>query len=242
VEDTPILDLINEVQRSVTGADLSAASAFPDRAAPGDRSRWRTWRGSTSTTTRSRRSHLGRAAAGLSGEERRVLPPLPRVALRAGDESGHPRLQLRRVSGVDYTLDISPTRRAARGAAGAEWRPVAPPIRSPWRVNNYRASGAGGFNMLAGAPVVYDRERGIRELLIREIERRGSIHPKTSTRNWEIVPGGLAERALAEQTAPCPRVPCLRGAAPGDQAAARPGHERLPWAPHPTRPGLRRGS
>ena len=57
--------------------------------------------------------------------------------------------------------------------------------------------------MLIGAPVVYDRGEGIRELLIAEIERRGSIAPAdVFRRNWEIVPGALAEQAAAEHRAP----------------------------------------
>ena len=43
-------------------------------------------------------------------------------------------------------------------------------------VNNYRAQGGGGYAMLVGAPVVYDRGEDIRDLLADEIGRRGTIH------------------------------------------------------------------
>jgi hypothetical protein len=36
-------------------------------------------------------------------------------------------------------------------------------------VNNYRASGSGGYSMLLGAPVVYDRGESIRNLLITDV-------------------------------------------------------------------------
>lgn len=70
-------------------------------------------------------------------------------------------------------------------------------------LNNYRASGSGGFSMLIGAPVVYDRGEGIRELLIEEIRRRGTLAPGDVFRhNWALVPAALAERAAAEQRLP----------------------------------------
>jgi hypothetical protein len=48
--------------------------------------------------------------------------------------------------------------------------------------------------------VVYDRGESIRELLIREVERRGRISPEEYfQQNWEILPPALAQRALAEQ-------------------------------------------
>ena len=58
----------------------------------------------------------------------------------------------------------------------------------------------GRVSMLIGAPVVYDRGEGIRDLLIEDIRRRGTLRPAdVFRRNWEIVPAALAERAAAEQ-------------------------------------------
>ena len=72
-------------------------------------------------------------------------------------------------------------------------------------INSYRATGSGGYSMLLGLPVVYDRGEGIRELLIAAIERRGRIDPAdVFHRNWHLLPPALAARALDEQQAELP--------------------------------------
>jgi 2',3'-cyclic-nucleotide 2'-phosphodiesterase/3'-nucleotidase len=106
------------------------------------------------------------------------------------------------VSGVDYALNLTRPvgRRVVRLARNG--RAVAATDSFTIAVNNYRASGSGGFSMLLGAPVVYDRGESIRDLLIADIQRRGRISPADVFRkNWEIVPAALAERAAAEQRA-----------------------------------------
>ena len=104
------------------------------------------------------------------------------------------------VSGVDYTLDLSKPVGQRVVRLEREGRPVSPADSFTMALNNYRASGSGGFSMLIGAPVVYDKGESIRDLLIAEIERRGRIAPADVFRkNWEIVPAALGERAGAEQ-------------------------------------------
>ena len=68
-------------------------------------------------------------------------------------------------------------------------------------LNNYRQSGGGGYDMIAGAEVVYDRQEDIRELLIAEVRRRGTIRPEDYfVDSWRIVPGAAVDAALIEQT------------------------------------------
>jgi 2',3'-cyclic-nucleotide 2'-phosphodiesterase/3'-nucleotidase len=104
------------------------------------------------------------------------------------------------ISGVDYALDL--TRPIGERVVRLEraGRAVAPTDSFTLALNNYRQGGGGGFTMVARAPVVYDRGESIRELLIREVERRGRISPEEYfQQNWEILPPALAQRALAEQ-------------------------------------------
>src|SRR5690606_18872505 len=69
-------------------------------------------------------------------------------------------------------------------------------------LNNYRQAGGGGYDMIAGAEVVYDRQEDIRGLLITEVRERGTVRPADYCReNWRIVPQDAAAAALAEQTA-----------------------------------------
>jgi 2',3'-cyclic-nucleotide 2'-phosphodiesterase/3'-nucleotidase len=64
-------------------------------------------------------------------------------------------------------------------------------------LNNYRQTGGGGYSMLSGAPVVYDRQLEIRQLLIDEVRSRGTIRPSDYFHlNWRIVPSSAIGRLL----------------------------------------------
>ncbi len=202
VEDTPILDLVNDVQRRVTGADLSGTAAF-------------------SLTSRIPRGPITVAdVAGLyvydntlkairiTGKQLReyleksaeYYLPCPGARCERLTNPAVPGYNFDVVSGVDYALDLSKPVGQRVVRLERNGRAVRPTDTFTIALNNYRASGSGGFSMLIGAPVVYDRGEGIRELLIAEIERRGTISPaQVFRRNWEIVPPALAERARAEQ-------------------------------------------
>ncbi|MEO8623825.1 MAG: 5'-nucleotidase C-terminal domain-containing protein, partial [bacterium] len=93
------------------------------------------------------------------------------------------------VAGADYTLDVSRpigqrvTRLEFHGHA------VAPTDSFTLALNNYRQTGGGGYSMLSGAPVVYDKQQEIRQLLVDELRRKGTITPADYfTRNWRIEP------------------------------------------------------
>lgn len=199
--DTPILDLVNDVQRRATGADLSSTAAF-------------------SLTSRIPEGPVTVAdVAGLyvydntlkairiTGAELRAylersaeyFLPCPGGTCERIVNPAHPGYNFDVVSGVDYTLDL--TRPVGQRVVRLErdGTPVRPGDTFTLALNNYRAAGSGGFDMLAGAPVVYDRGEGIRELLIEEIARRGTLRPEeVFRRNWEIVPAALADRAAEE--------------------------------------------
>lgn len=91
------------------------------------------------------------------------------------------------VSGVDYTLDIS--RPLGYRVATLEYRrkAVAPTDSFTLALNNYRQTGGGGYAMLRGARVVYDRQQEIRQLLVDEVRRRKVILPSEYyVKNWSI--------------------------------------------------------
>ena len=75
-------------------------------------------------------------------------------------------------------------------------------------LDSYRQTGTDGYQMLRGAPIVYDKGENIRELLVREIQERGTIDSGSyAAHDWRIVPEGsaLAVRRLfgvAEQPLP----------------------------------------
>jgi len=93
------------------------------------------------------------------------------------------------VAGVDYTIDVSKPIGNRITTLEFEGRPVAPNDSFTMALNNYRQTGGGGFSMLRNAPVVYDRQLEIRQLLIDEVRRKGTIQPSDYFHpNWRIVP------------------------------------------------------
>lgn len=203
VEDTPIIDFINEVQRRAAGADLSSAAAFNlDAVIPegpvsvADIARLYIYDNNTLKAVRITGAQL-REYLEKSAE---YYLPCPALRCERVTNPAVPGYNFDIVSGVDYVLDIS--RPVGERVVRLEYRgrPVQPEDSFTLALNNYRQGGGGGFTMVAEAPVVYDRDESIRDLLIREIERRGTISPDDYfRRNWQIVPDALAERAVAEQ-------------------------------------------
>jgi 2',3'-cyclic-nucleotide 2'-phosphodiesterase (5'-nucleotidase family) len=203
--DTPILDLINEVQTRVTGAELSAASAFSLTA--------RIPRGPVTVadvaglyvydnTLKAVRISGAQLRAYLEKSAEYYLP-CPASACETLTNPSVPGYNYDVVSGVDYALDLTKPVGQRLVKLERNGRPVAPADSFTIALNNYRASGSGGFSMLLGAPVVYDRGEGIRDLLIEDIRRRGTLRPADVFRqNWVLVPAALAERAAAEQRPP----------------------------------------
>jgi 2',3'-cyclic-nucleotide 2'-phosphodiesterase/3'-nucleotidase len=58
-------------------------------------------------------------------------------------------------------------------------------------VNNYRQSGGGGFPAVSTAPVVYNQQVEIRQLLIDWVTAHGTIDPATfASVDWHLVDNG----------------------------------------------------
>jgi 2',3'-cyclic-nucleotide 2'-phosphodiesterase (5'-nucleotidase family) len=207
VRDTPILDLVNEIQRKVTGAELSGTAAFSLSS--------RIPEGPVTVadvaglyiydnTLRAIRISGAQLRAYLEKSAEYYLP-CPGGRCERVTSTEVPGYNFDAVSGVDYTLDLTKPVGERVVRLERNGRKVLPTDSFTIALNSYRAGGGGGFSMLIGAPVVYDRGEGIREVLIEEIGRRGTVSPGDFFhRNWEIVPPELAERALAEQRAPGP--------------------------------------
>lgn len=205
VRDTPILDFVNEVQRRAAGADLSATAAFNLRAAiPEGEITVADLAGlyiydntlrAVRITGAQLKAFLEKSAEYYSG-----WPPTEGGTVTNFDVPGY---NFDVVSGVDYVIDLS--RPVGQRILELRFRgePVRPDQTFTLALNNYRQSGGGGFSMLADAPVVYDRQEDIRELLIEEVRRRGTIRPEDYFReNWKIIPAEAARVAAVEQYRP----------------------------------------
>jgi 2',3'-cyclic-nucleotide 2'-phosphodiesterase/3'-nucleotidase len=92
------------------------------------------------------------------------------------------------VGGVGYEIDVSRPIGDRVTRLEFQGKPVAPADTFTMAVSNFRQAGGGGFSMLHDAPVVYDQRRDIRELLIEEVKKRGTIRPdQFAGTQWRVV-------------------------------------------------------
>ena len=204
VRDTPLIDFINEVQRRTAAADLSATAAFSLGAEvpagditiahvaalyPYDN----TLR-AIRITGAQLRAYLEKSAHYYAG-----FPPAAGATVTDFTVPGY---NFDIISGVDYTLDVSRPVGQRVTELSYNGRPVRPEQTFTLALNHYRQAGGGGFDMIASAPVVYDRGEDVRELLIEEVRRRGELRASEYFReNWRLLPEPARAVAAREQAA-----------------------------------------
>ncbi|HWP38629.1 MAG TPA: 5'-nucleotidase C-terminal domain-containing protein [Gemmatimonadales bacterium] len=195
-EDTPIIDFVNEVQRRVSGAQLSATAAFNTQAgfAPGAirlrdvaalypyENTLKVVRIDGATLTR----YLEKTAAyyhRYPGDGRIVDETIPGYNFDI-------------VAGVSYAIDLTRPVGSRIVQLTYQGRLVEATDTFTLALNNYRQGGGGGYDMLAGLPVVYDSDVSIRDLLADWI-RRAEVLRRTDyfTDSWRIIPPEAAARA-----------------------------------------------
>ena len=198
VVDTPLIDFILEVERAASGADIASTAAF-DLSASLDS-------GAISVARLAALYPYDNTlrAVKISGAQLRAyLEHSARYYRGVGADGGIvdpsvPGYNFDVVSGVDYTLDLS--KPIGQRVTSLTWKgkPLEAGDSLTMAMNNYRQTGGGGFAMLAGAPLVYDKQQEIRQLLIDEVRRRGTISPADYFhRNWRLVPDAAVGAAYS---------------------------------------------
>jgi 2',3'-cyclic-nucleotide 2'-phosphodiesterase/3'-nucleotidase len=197
VVDTPLIDFILEVERRASGAQLASTAVFSLDATL-----------SAGPVTVARLAALypydnTLRAVKISGAQlHEYLEQSARYFRSKANgtvdiDPAIPGFNYDVVAGVDYTIDVSQP--VGRRIASLEFqgKPVAPTDSFTMALNNYRQTGGGGFAMLRTAPVVYDQQLEIRQLLIDEVRRKGTILPADYFHpNWRIVPPAAIGRIL----------------------------------------------
>lgn len=203
VRDVPIIDFMLEVMRRTAGADIAATAAFSLDAAfePGAISMAELARlYPYDNTLRAIRISGAQLRAYLEHSARyyRSLAADGRAPAGGLVDPDVPGYNFEIVSGVEYVLDLSRPLGQRVTTLKRNGRDLAPGDSLTMALNNYRAEGGGGFSMLAGAPTVYDEGRDIRELLVEEIRRVGTISPaQYAKQNWSLVPSTAMSEAMA---------------------------------------------
>lgn len=186
--DTPILDLIHHVQFKVTGADLSAASAFSTSATFTPPSLTR--RDLAAIYPYENLLHVIR----INGKQLRdYLEHTSRYYL-VNTEPGTPLVNrswpgfnFDTVNGVEYELDLRKEpgsrlvflRRNGRDVSDADTFTLA--------VNSYRAEGGGGFTMLAGSEVLWRSTVSVKQMLETELSGVDTLRVEDiHTVNWRL--------------------------------------------------------
>lgn len=200
VEDTPLIDMIHEAQLFYSHADVSFASIF----------------------NAGLRIHKGpltvREIAGLyiyentlytiEGNGRMVREALENAARYfltcTGACNAGPLINARviaynydQASGVEYEIDLrQPEGRRIRNLR-YRGQPLADDQKLKIAVNNYRAGGAAGYKMFAGANVIWRSTEEIRDLMIEYYSTHNRL-PANPGDNWKIVPESAARELRRE--------------------------------------------
>ncbi|MGY2066212.1 bifunctional metallophosphatase/5'-nucleotidase [Blastococcus sp. SYSU DS0619] len=108
-----------------------------------------------------------------------------------GAPGGIPDYNFDILSGVEYDIDVAQPVGSRIVGLSYEGAPVADDDRFVVAVNNYRRSGGGNFPAISTAPVVYNEQLEIRQLLIERAQEVGVIDPaEFFVENWQLVRNG----------------------------------------------------
>jgi 2',3'-cyclic-nucleotide 2'-phosphodiesterase/3'-nucleotidase len=192
VKDTPLIDFILETERKAAGSDLASTAAFSTDLVMGP--------GAITIAQVAQLYPYDNTlrAVRITGKQLRDYlefsaryyrtPASPTAALESDPQI--PGYNFDIVSGVDYVIDVARpigsrvTRLDYKGA------PVKDTDSFTMALNNYRQTGGGGYAMLSGAPVVYDKQQEIRQLLIDEVKQRREIKQADYfVPNWRLMRG-----------------------------------------------------
>ncbi|MDO5035169.1 MAG: 5'-nucleotidase C-terminal domain-containing protein [Actinomycetaceae bacterium] len=92
------------------------------------------------------------------------------------------------LSGVNYHIDVSkPVDKRVEGLSMPDGTPVNDTDEFVLALNNYRQSGGSGYPHVKTAPIVYDEQKAIRDLMIEWAQEKGVIDPaEFFENNWSV--------------------------------------------------------
>lgn len=191
LEDTPLLDFIQTVQRQAIGAELSSVSVFNDAAGlpqgPLKVADLAALYPYENTLTKVRvtgaqlKSYLEHSARALNTYAPGGAIFNPAV----------PAYNYDMVEGVEYAIDVRRPVGDRVVTLARSGKPVSPTDTFTMALNSYRQNGGGGYTMIKDAPVLDTNQSEIRELLIDYVKKHKQVSPEAVfTRNWRLLPEG----------------------------------------------------
>lgn len=201
--DLPITDLVGEVMRRVSGAQLAASPAFSLDVTI-----------DSGTVTAARIAKLypydnTLRAVRVSGRQLRAFLEHSAKYWNSWTAGSGATLVNRAVPGfnfdmlvgANYEIDLTKPVGQRITALTYEGRSVAETDSFTLALSSYRQTGGGGYTMLAGAPVVYESKGDIREMIVDAIRTAGKLSKADwGVKNWRIVPSAAETAALASLT------------------------------------------
>src|SRR4051812_2127780 len=195
LKDTPLIDLMLETERKAAGTDLASTAAFSTGVvlAPGPITIAQVAQLYPYDNTLRAVRITGRQLRDYLEFSSRYYRTVASPAAPLETDPQIPGYNFDIVSGVDYVMDVSRPVGTRITRLEYKGRPVADNDSFTMALNNYRQTGGGGYAMLSGAPVVYDKQQEIRQLLIDEVKSRGIVRQSDYfTPNWTLVRGAAA--------------------------------------------------
>lgn len=189
IEDTPIIDFINAVQKDATKAQLSAAAAFTTEAeikagkiTVADMAAVYPYENTLvaiKVTGKQLKEYLEFSA--------RIFAPYAAGKPAFSPDVRHYNYDM--VAGVDYAIDVRRPEGSRIVNLSYQGKPVTDGQTFTLAMNSYRQRGGGGFEMLKNCPVVYNQEQSIRDLMIDYLKGRKQLaHKDVFVRNWRLLP------------------------------------------------------
>ena len=193
--DMPLTDLVGEVMRRESGAQLAASPAFSLDA--------RLDSGTISVSAIARLYPFDNTlrAVRISGAQLRAYlehsakywttwSPGMSGSLASATIPGY---NFDMIVGAEYVIDLSQPVGQRITALSVDGKPVAATDTFTIALSNYRQTGGGGYQMLANAPLVFESMGDIREMVIDAVRKAGRLEPSAWAKtNWRILPEGAA--------------------------------------------------
>ena len=198
--DMPITDLVGEVMRRVSGAQLAASPAFSLDV-----------KIDSGTVTVAQIAKLypyenTLRAVRISGAQLKAFlehsakywktwTPETTGSLVNGTVPGY---NFDMIVGATYTMDLSKPVGERITALAVNGKAVTGSDSFTIALSNYRQTGGGGFAMIAGAPLVFESKSDIREMIVDAVRKAGRLEAaEWANTNWHIEPAAAEAAAKA---------------------------------------------